>query len=201
MQKNVDNASGVDTIASESGKYLKKISSQSADSLKSAELITQKIGIINDIAFQTNLLALNAAVEAARAGAAGRGFSVVAAEVRKLAERSKVAAVDIIAMSQKSYANTDEMASQLSYIIPKIDHSLQLVQEITNSSKEQLIGSQQINSSIENLNQIIQQNAASYEQINHKSRELTASAEELFKSVAYFKIASEDVFKNQSEAV
>lgn len=186
MQQNVDNASGIDAIASESGTYLKTISTQSQDSLKSAEQITLKIGIINDIAFQTNLLALNAAVEAARAGEAGRGFSVVASEVRKLAERSKAAAVEIVSMSQKSYSNTSEMAEQLDNIIPKIDHSLHLVQEITASSKEQLIGSRQINTAIESLNQITQENAASYEQINRKSSEMTTNAEELFKSISYF---------------
>lgn len=186
MQQNVDNASGIDAIASESGTYLKTISTQSQDSLKSAEQITLKIGIINDIAFQTNLLALNAAVEAARAGEAGRGFSVVASEVRKLAERSKAAAVEIVSMSQKSYSNTSEMAEQLDNIIPKIDHSLHLVQEITASSKEQLIGSRQINTAIESLNQITQENAAFYEQINLKSNQMTTNAEELFKSISYF---------------
>lgn len=186
MQQNVDNASGINAIASESGAYLKTISTQSQDSLKSAEQITLKIGIINDIAFQTNLLALNAAVEAARAGEAGRGFSVVASEVRKLAERSKAAAVEIVSMSQKSYSNTSEMAEQLDNIIPKIDQSLHLVQEITASSKEQLIGSRQINTAIENLNHITQENAASYEQINRKSGEMTTKAKELFKSISYF---------------
>lgn len=78
------------------------------------------------------------------------------------------------------------MAEQLDNIIPKIDQSLHLVQEITASSKEQLIGSRQINTAIESLNHITQENAASYEQINRKSSEMTTNAEELFKSISYF---------------
>ena len=189
MQQNVDNASDIDAIASESGNYLKTISSQSEESLKSAELITQKIAIINDIAFQTNLLALNAAVEAARAGEAGKGFSVVASEIRNLAERSKKAAIEIIAISEAGYRTTEEMVNHLSYIIPKLDTSLQLVKEITNSSKEQLISSRQINSAIESLNVITQQNVSSYDKINVKSNELTANAEELFHSADFFKVS------------
>jgi methyl-accepting chemotaxis protein len=188
MEQNVYNASDIDTIASESGRYLKMISSQSEKNLESAERISQKIGIINDIAFQTNLLALNAAVEAARAGSSGRGFSVVAAEIRKLAERSKIAAVEIISMSRAGYQMTEEMVNQLSYIIPKIDTSLQLIKEITNSSNEQLISSKQINSTIENLNTITQRNVTSYEDINIKSQELSTNAAGLYNSVAYFKV-------------
>ncbi|MBN1118498.1 MAG: hypothetical protein JXA77_14905 [Bacteroidales bacterium] len=188
MQQNVENASNIDTFASESGNDLKLISTQSQNSLKSVEQISQKIGIINDIAFQTNILALNAAVEAARAGSGGKGFSVVATEIRKLAEKSKGAATEIIALSEEGFQMTKKMVSQLSEVVPKIDKSLQLIKEITNSSKEQLTTSQQINSVIESLNEITQQNVVSYEKINSKSEELTTNAKDLLDSVVYFKI-------------
>ncbi|WP_291856939.1 methyl-accepting chemotaxis protein [Marinilabilia sp.] len=188
MQQNVENASNIDTFASESGNDLKVISTQSQNSLKSVEQISQKIGIINDIAFQTNILALNAAVEAARAGSGGKGFSVVATEIRKLAEKSKGAATEIIALSEEGFQMTKRMVSQLSEVVPKIEKSLRLIKEITNSSKEQLITSQQINSVIESLNEITQQNVVSYEKINSKSEELTTNAKDLLDSVVYFKI-------------
>ncbi|MBS1242286.1 MAG: methyl-accepting chemotaxis sensory transducer, partial [Nitrospirae bacterium] len=121
--------------------------------------IAGKISIIEEIARQTNLLALNAAIEAARAGEHGKGFAVVAAEVRKLAERSQVAAAEISRLSNSSVGVAERAGSMLTKLVPDIQKTAELVQEISASSKEQASGADQINSSIQQLNKVIQQNA------------------------------------------
>ena len=107
IQQNTDNAQEAEKISKKVSDGVQKVGSASQESLLSIRDISEKINIINDIAFQTNILALNAAVEAARAGEHGKGFAVVAAEVRKLAERSKLAADEIITLSSKSVQVTD----------------------------------------------------------------------------------------------
>lgn len=182
--ENAKQTEGISIQATESMEMLNKIAQESFDSIHT---ISQKITIINDIAFQTNLLALNAAVEAARAGEHGRGFSVVAAEVRKLAERSKLAAEDIEQLSRNSLKVTEQSKKMLNAMVPEIQKTSSLVQEISASSIEQSAGAEQINGAIQQLNSITQQTAAASEQLASNSEELAAQAESLSQTVGYFK--------------
>jgi methyl-accepting chemotaxis protein len=143
--QNTENAQQTGQIAQKVHKEVSAINDKTKDSLQASRLIASKIKIINDIAFQTNLLALNAAVEAARAGEHGKGFAVVAAEVRKLAENSKNAANEIVSLANNSLQLSIDADKSLSEIIPAIESTNILVQEIASASVEQNSGSEQIN--------------------------------------------------------
>jgi methyl-accepting chemotaxis protein len=158
------------------------------NSLASIKTISEKITIINDIAFQTNLLALNAAVEAARAGEHGKGFAVVAAEGRKLAERSKLAADEIMGLSNESVKTTESAREILNRLVPEIKKTLQLVHEISASSNEQVQGVVQVNGAIQQLNEVIQQNASSSEELASNAEQMSSRANDLLDSISIFTI-------------
>lgn len=190
IQQNSDNAQQTEKIATFSADGIKNVAVAAKDSLISAKNISDKISIINDIAFQTNILALNAAVEAARAGDHGRGFAVVAAEVRKLAERSKLAANEIVDLAKSSVQTTEDAGKLMMSILPEIEKTAKLVQEIAAASLEQNNGSIQINNAIQQLNTITQQNASASEEMASNAEELTSQAEQLREIVSYFKIGT-----------
>jgi methyl-accepting chemotaxis protein len=149
--------------------------------------IADKISIIEEIAGQTNLLALNAAIEAARAGEHGKGFAVVAAEVRKLAERSQKAAGEISELSKSSVDIAESAGGLLVRIVPDIQKTSQLVQEISAASGEQKSGTEQINKAIMQLDTVIQQNASASEEMASMAEELSSQAEQLQAVISFFK--------------
>ena len=174
IQQNTENAQQTEKIALKVAHDVSEGSKSVNLMVDSLRQIANKISVIGEIARQTNLLALNAAVEAARAGDQGKGFAVVASEVRKLAERSQVAATEINELSTSGVLIAEKSGKLLEQIVPEIQKTARLVQDISASSIEQNSGAEQVNKAIQQLNEVIQQNASS-------SEELAASAEQLAK--------------------
>lgn len=188
IEQNTSNARETDNISKKAAEGIKSFVQREEESLEYIKAISQKISVINEIAFQTNILALNASVEAARAGEHGKGFSVVAAEVRKLAQNSEKAADEINQLSEKSVSITSKAHEYMMTLAPEIEKTSQLVNEISNSSEEQNSGASQINHAIQELNRIIQEYASSAEEMTKNSRILRDEAKELKESISYFNV-------------
>ncbi len=191
IRQNADNAQQTEKIALKSANDAKEGGKAVAETVAAMKEIAGKISIIEEIARQTNLLALNAAIEAARAGEHGKGFAVVASEVRKLAERSQAAAGEISHLSTTSVQVAEKAGEMLTKLVPDIQRTAELVQEISGASNEQNSGAEQINKAIQQLDQVIQQNASASEEMASTAEELSSQAEHLQESIAFFKTGEE----------
>jgi methyl-accepting chemotaxis protein len=191
IRQNTDNAMQTEKISIKSSVDAREGGKAVIETVAAMKEIAAKIGIVEEIARQTNLLALNAAIEAARAGEHGKGFAVVASEVRKLAERSQSAAGEISGLSSRSVAIAEQAGEMLTRMVPDIQKTSELVQEITASSKEQDTGAEQINKAIQQLDQVIQQNASASEEMASTSEELSSQAEQLQDSISFFNIGNQ----------
>ena len=188
IQQNADNARQTEAIAVQAARDAKESGEAVTQTVTAMKEIAVKISVIEEIARQTDLLALNAAVEAARAGDHGRGFAVVAAEVRKLAERSQHAATEITSLAQGSTGIAEKAGSLLSQLVPNIQKTADLVQEISAACQEQSNGAAQVNKALQQLDQTIQQNASASEELASTAEELSSQAENLQATIAFFQI-------------
>lgn len=187
LNRNMEKAEQTRTISDQSQQSVLEVAEGTKQMIESYKEITEKINNINDISFQTNILALNAAVEAARAGEQGRGFSVVAAEVRRLADGSKNLSNNILEASSVGTAMTKVVERELSGMLPQISDSNRLVKEIVDSTIEQTSGISQVTNAIHQLNTITQQNATSSEEMAANALELSSQASSLSDLINWFK--------------
>jgi methyl-accepting chemotaxis protein len=191
IQQNSDNSRQMEQVASKGAREAEesgKAVNHTVDAMKS---ITEKIDIVDEIAYQTNLLALNAAIEAARAGEHGKGFAVVATEVRKLAERSQAAAKEISSLATDSVKVAENSGKLLNELVPSIKKTAELVQEVAAASREQSSGVAQINKAMAQVDQVTQRNASSAEELSSTAEELASQSEALLQLMNYFKVGGD----------
>ncbi|MBO9512644.1 MAG: HAMP domain-containing protein [Variovorax sp.] len=203
VRQNADNALQANQLAVQAsavalrggdvvGQVVRTMDSISAASRRIVDII----GVIDGIAFQTNILALNAAVEAARAGEQGRGFSVVASEVRGLAQRSATAAREIKGLIEDSVARIDsgstlvgEAGRTMAEIVDSVRRVTDIMGEISAATQEQTAGIDQINQAVTQMDEVTQQNAALVEEASAAAQSLQAQARHLVGAVSLFTLA------------
>ena len=193
IKQSADNASQTEKIARQSAADAIASGEAVNNAVEAMQTIAEKIMVVQEIARQTDLLALNAAVEAARAGEHGRGFAVVASEVRKLAERSQAAAAEISTLSGTTVKAAQSAGEMLGKLVPDIQRTAELVEEISAGSREQNAGAAQINTAIQQLDKVTQQNTSAAEEMSATSEELASQAEQLQSAISYFRIDASSI--------
>jgi methyl-accepting chemotaxis protein len=190
-------AASAASVAQRGGSVVAEVVTTMNDISASARQIADIIGVIDGIAFQTNILALNASVEAARAGEQGRGFSVVASEVRALAQRSAEAAKQIKTLIGTSVERVesgsrlvDEAGATMNEIVASVKRVTDVIAEITAAASEQSQGLGQVNTAMSQLELMTQQNAALVEQSAAASASLRDQSARLVGAVAAFRLTS-----------
>lgn len=188
IQQNADNASQTEKIAMKAADDAKKAGKAVAKTVKAIKKIAKKIAMIENIAEQTRLLSLNATIESGKAQEHGKGFAVVATEVRTLADESRKAAEEITELAISGVSIAQKAGKRLSRLIPDIQKTAELVQEISAASSEQSAGAQHINNAVQQLDQVIQQNVSTTKELATTTTELASQAEQLQDAIMFFTV-------------
>ncbi len=193
ISQNATSAKGTENIATNASVDAKQGGNAISNIIAVMQSITNKISIIDDIAYKTNLLALNAAIEAARAGEQGKGFAVVASEIRKLAERSQIAAQEIGSMAEKSTNISTEAEKFLNKIIPAISQTAELVHEIVHASENQAVAVQHIDKAMGLIDEHTKKNAMAAQDLATIAQDIAKKTQNLKELIAFFKVMEIDI--------
>jgi len=188
IKNNANNAKMTTEIASKSQQSAIKSEVSTKEAIEALKEITKKISIIDEISKQTNLLSLNASIEAALAGNAGKGFSVVANEVSKLAERSLTASKEIGNLSKNSIKIAEEANILLAELVPDVSKTTELIMEISEASAEQSTGASFINTALQQMDSVIQLNSEMSEKVALSSKDIEAQIFNIKSSLDFFTI-------------
>jgi methyl-accepting chemotaxis protein len=189
IRQTADNAQQTEQMALQAAADAQNSGEAVTAAVQAMREIAKKITIIEEIARQTHMLSLNATIEAAKAEEHGKGFAVVASEVRALAERSRLAAEEINELAGSGVTVAERAGATLTTLVPTIHQTAELVQEISAASSEQKLGAEQITRTMQELDQIIQQNASQSEEMASTAEELAGQAEQFQSTVAFFRSA------------
>ncbi len=187
IQQTAENSEKTDAIANQTNQDTQAGAQAVRSALEAVKVISEKINLIDEIASQTNMLALNAAIEAARAGEAGKGFTVVASEVRKLAERSLSSSAEISTLAAETIKTAYEAGEKMDMVVPNAQETSRLIKDISVACGEQSTGIVQVNEAITQLDSVVQQNASAAEELASMSEELNSNAQLLVEAISIFK--------------
>ncbi|MBI1390241.1 MAG: bacteriohemerythrin [bacterium] len=201
IQRNAQDADRTRESANRASREMDECGAAVLQTVSDIKTIAERIGVINDISDQTNLLALNAAIEAARAGESGKGFAVVASEVRKLAERSRTAAIEIDELATGGVQRAEKAGASIREIIPLIQEAAGLVEGIAAVCGEQSHTAGQIQTIINRLDGATQENSRTSERTAAASEEFSAQAQSLIGMINGFTYSNENTSSSSSTSV
>ncbi len=188
ISQSASNARQTEKIAKQAAIDADESGGAVSEAVTAMQTIAEKISVVEDIARQTNLLALNAAIEAARAGEHGKGFAVVASEVRKLAEHSQKAANEISGLSSITVVAAEKAGERLAKLVPEIQKTSELVQEISAASQQHDAGTDEINNALSQLDKVVKQSTNSSHELNLAAEGLSSQVSSQRQSINFFKL-------------